>query len=139
MTTSVCGERKNEFSAAAEEVKSPRTVFESKAAAMRFKGCRQPSLTLGRRPMDCFWSGSMHPSDASIPEMALEISIKTTADDSRLYSSHTDLGDALEAFNQLINQRDWSTIDQSVSLVDSEKDLCIAIYALQDFNYGAVF
>ena len=88
--------------------------------------------------MECFWSGSMHPSDASIPEMALEISIKTTADDSRLHSSHMDLGDALEAFNQLINQRDWSTVDQSVSLIDSEKDLCMAIYALQDFNYGAL-
>jgi len=49
-----------------------------------------------------------------------------------------DLGDALEAFNQLINQRDWSTVDQSVSLIDSEKDLCMAIYALQDFNYGAL-
>ena len=60
------------------------------------------------------------------------------ADDSRLHSSHTDLGDALEAFNQLINQRDWSTVDQSVSLIDSEKDLCMAIYALQDFNYGAL-
>ena len=81
----------------------------------------------------------MHPPDVSIKEMALEISIKTTADDSRLHSSHTDLGDALEVINQLINQRDWSTIDQSVRLVDSEKDLCIAIYALQDFNYGAVF
>lgn len=80
----------------------------------------------------------MHPPDASIPEMALEISIKTTADDSRLHSSYTDLGDALEAFNQLINQRDWSTVDQSVSLIDSEKDLCMAIYALQDFNYGAL-
>ena len=80
----------------------------------------------------------MPPPDASIPEMALEISIKTTADDSRLHSSHTDLGDALEAFNQLINQRDWSTVDQNVSLIDSEKDLCMAIYALQDFNYGAL-
>ena len=79
----------------------------------------------------------MHLPDVLIPEMALEISIKTTADDFRLHSRHADLGDALEVFNQLINQRDWAAVDQSVSIVDSEKDLCMAIYALQDFNYGA--
>lgn len=67
--------------------------------------------------------------------MALQISIESTAAGARLHSVHHDLGDALEAFNQLINQRDWSLADRSVSLLDTEKDQCMAIYGLQDFNY----
>ena len=68
--------------------------------------------------------------------MALQISIESTAAGARLHSVHHDLGDALEAFNQLINQRDWSLADRSVSLLDTEKDQCMAIYGLQGFNYS---
>ena len=68
--------------------------------------------------------------------MALQISIETTADALRLHSVHHDLGEALEVFNQLINQRDWDASDRSVSLMDTDKDQCMAVYGLQDFNFA---
>ena len=67
--------------------------------------------------------------------MAIKISVEMQSNGSRLHSVHDDLGDALEVFNELINQRDWSPSDLSVSIIDSEKDQCMATYGLQDFNY----
>ena len=67
--------------------------------------------------------------------MAIKILVGMQLDKFCLHSVHDDLGDALEVFNQLINQRDWSPSDLSVSMIDSEKDQCMATYCLQDFNY----
>ena len=50
--------------------------------------------------------------------MAIKISVEMQSDGSRLHSVHDDLGDALEVFNELINQRDWSPSDLSVSIID---------------------
>jgi len=67
--------------------------------------------------------------------MALQISIETRSDESRMHSVHNDLGDALDVFNALINQRDWSDADRCVCLMDTDKDQRMAVYGLQDFNY----
>ena len=68
--------------------------------------------------------------------MAFRISV---GDDSRQYrqvSDFDDLDEAMEAFNELINQRDWSESDLVVALSDRRSGKRMAQYGLQDFNYA---
>ena len=65
--------------------------------------------------------------------MAFRISV---GDDSRQYrqvGDYEDLDDAMEAFNALINRRNWSS-DLVVALSD-RRSKQLAQYGLQDFNY----
>ena len=67
--------------------------------------------------------------------MAFEISI---GDESRQYRhscTHEDLEDAMDAFNELINQRGWPESDLVVALIDTQTNKKLAQYGLQDFNY----
>ena len=67
--------------------------------------------------------------------MAFEISI---GDESRQYRhscTHEDLEDAMDAFNELINQRGWPESDLVVALTDTQSKKRLAQYGLQDFNY----
>ena len=50
--------------------------------------------------------------------MAFQISIIEITENSRVVSLHEELDESLEAFNQLINQRDWQPEDAAVSLTD---------------------
>ena len=59
-------------------------------------------------------------------------------DDSRQYrqvGDYEDLDDAMEAFNALINRRNWSESDLVVALSDRRSGKRLAQYGLQDFNY----
>ena len=47
-----------------------------------------------------------------------------------------DLEDALTEFNELINRRNWHQSVTTISLTDTDKDKCLAQYALQEFNYS---
>ena len=67
--------------------------------------------------------------------MAFRISV---GDDSRQYrqvGDFEDLDDAMEAFNALINRRNWSESDLVVALSDRRSGKRLAQYGLQDFNY----
>ena len=67
--------------------------------------------------------------------MAFRISV---GDDSRQYrqvGDYDELDDALEAFNALINRRDWSESDLVVAMSDCRSGKRLAQYGLQDFNY----
>ena len=67
--------------------------------------------------------------------MAFRISV---GDDSRQYrqvGDYEDLDDAMEAFNALINRRNWSESDLVVALSDRRSGKRLAQYGLQDFNY----
>ena len=68
--------------------------------------------------------------------MAFQISIIEITENSRVVSLHEELDESLEAFNQLINQRDWQPEDAAVSLTDITNNKRMDQYALQDFNYG---
>ena len=68
--------------------------------------------------------------------MAFQISIIEITENSRVASLHEELDESLEAFNQLINQRDWQPEDAAVSLTYITNNKRMAQYALQDFNYG---
>ena len=68
--------------------------------------------------------------------MAFRISV---GDDSRQYrqvGDFDDLDEAMEAFNELINQRNWRESDLVVALSDRRSGKRIAQYGLQDFNYA---
>ena len=65
----------------------------------------------------------------------------SVGDDSRHYrqmGDYEDLDDAMEAFNELINRRNWSESDLVVALRDRRSGKRLAQYGLQDFNYGQV-
>ena len=67
--------------------------------------------------------------------MAYQMSI---GDDSRQFRDaclHDDLEAAMEAFNELINQRGWAEADLVVALTDTRSGKKLAQYGLQDFNY----
>ena len=67
--------------------------------------------------------------------MAFRISV---GDDSRQYrqvGDYEDLDEAMEAFNELINRRNWSESDLVVALSDRRSGKRLAQYGLQDFNY----
>ena len=50
--------------------------------------------------------------------------------------SFDDLEDALTEFNELINRRNWHQSVTTISLTDTDKDKCLAQYALQEFNHS---
>jgi len=67
--------------------------------------------------------------------MSFAISV---GDDSRKYrqvGDYADLDEAMEAFNELINRRNWSESDLVVALSDRRSGKRLAQYGLQDFNY----
>ena len=49
--------------------------------------------------------------------------------------SFDDLEDALTEFNELINRRNWHQSVTIISLTDTDKNKCLAQYALQEFNH----
>ena len=50
--------------------------------------------------------------------------------------SFDDLEDALTEFNELINRRNWHQSVTTISLTDTDKNKCLAKYALQEFNHS---
>jgi hypothetical protein len=50
--------------------------------------------------------------------------------------SFDDLEDALTEFNELINRRNWHPSVTIIALSDTDKDKCLAQYALQEFNHS---
>ena len=49
-----------------------------------------------------------------------------------------ELEDALTAFNELINRRNWDQSVTTIALMDTDKNQCLAQYALQEFNHSEV-
>lgn len=68
--------------------------------------------------------------------MAYQISIGNDSRQFRNACFHDDLEDAMEAFNELINQRGWAEADLVVALTDTRSGKKLAQYGLQDFNYN---
>ena len=68
--------------------------------------------------------------------MPLKIAVKQGQQQSENMGSFDDLEDALTKFNTLINRRDWHQDVTTIALMDTEKNQCLAQYALQDFNYS---
>ena len=62
----------------------------------------------------------------------------SVGEDSRQYrqvGDYEDLDEAMEAFNELINRRNWSESDLVVASSDRCSGKRLAQYGLQDFNY----
>jgi len=70
--------------------------------------------------------------------MAYVIAIGSDDGSFRQAGRHEDLDDAMELFNELINQRNWSEKDLVVSLTDDRSGKRLAQYGLQDFNYQSL-
>lgn len=70
--------------------------------------------------------------------MAYTIAIGSDDASFRQAGRHEDLDDAMELFNGLINQRNWSEKDLVVSLTDDRSGKRLAQYGLQDFNYQSL-
>ena len=68
--------------------------------------------------------------------MPLEIAIKQGQQTMESMGSFEDLEDALTKFNELINRRNWNQSVTTISLTDTDKNKCLAQYALQKFNYS---
>ena len=68
--------------------------------------------------------------------MPLEITVKGGPQHSESMSGFEDLEDALTEFNALINRRNWHQNVTTIALFDTDKDKCLAQYALQDFNHS---
>ena len=68
--------------------------------------------------------------------MPLEISVKQGQHTTENMGYFDDLEDALTEFNELINRRNWHPSVTNIALTDTDKDQCLAQYALQDFNYA---
>ena len=68
--------------------------------------------------------------------MALEISVKQAHQTIKGIGSFEDLEDALTEFNELINRRNWHKTVTTITLDDTDKNKCLAQYALQEFNYS---
>ena len=67
--------------------------------------------------------------------MAYQISVGNSSRQFRDVCIHDDLEDAMEAFNELINQRGWPEADLVVAPTDTRSGKKLAQYGLQDFNY----
>ena len=67
--------------------------------------------------------------------MAFRISVGEDSRQYRQVGDYEDLDDAMEAFNALINRRNWSESDLVVALSDRRSGKRLAQYGLQDFNY----
>jgi len=70
--------------------------------------------------------------------MSLEISIRQEAGDPEGMGVFDELEDALTAFNELINRRNWDQSVTTIALMDTDKNKCLAQYALQEFNHSEV-
>jgi len=68
--------------------------------------------------------------------MPLEIAVKQGQQTTERMGCFEDLEDALNEFNELINRRNWHPSVTIIALTDTDKDQCLAQYALQDFNYA---
>jgi len=70
--------------------------------------------------------------------MPLEIAVKQGQQTMEMESmgGFDDLEDALTEFNELINRRNWHQSVTTISLTDTDKDKCLAQYALQEFNHS---
>ena len=67
--------------------------------------------------------------------MPLEIAVKQGQKTTESMGSFDDLEDALTEFNELINRRNWHPSVTTISLTDTDKNKCLAQYALQEFNH----
>jgi len=67
--------------------------------------------------------------------MAFRISVGEDSRQYRQVGDYEDLDEAMEAFNELINRRNWSESDLVVALNDRRSGKRLAQYGLQDFNY----
>ena len=68
--------------------------------------------------------------------MPLEIAVKQGQQTTESMGCFDDLEDALAEFNELINRRNWHPRVTTIALTNTDKDQCLAQYALQDFNYA---
>ncbi len=68
--------------------------------------------------------------------MPLEIAVKQGQQTMESMGSFDDLEDALTEFNELINRRNWHQSVTTISLTDTDKNKCLAQYALQEFNHS---
>ena len=68
--------------------------------------------------------------------MTFAISVGEDSLQYRQVGDYEDLDEAMEAFNELINRRNWSESDLVVALSDRRSGKRLAQYGLQDFNYG---
>ena len=68
--------------------------------------------------------------------MPLEIAVNQGQQKMESKGSFDDLEDALNHFNELINLRNWQPSVTTISLTDTDKNQCLAQYALQEFNYS---
>ena len=68
--------------------------------------------------------------------MPLEIAVKQGQQTMESMGSFEDLEDALTEFNELINRRNWHQSVTTISLTDTDKNKCLAQYALQEFNHS---
>ena len=68
--------------------------------------------------------------------MPLEIAVKRGQQHSETMGSFDELEDALTEFNALINRRNWHQDVTTIALLDTDKNQCLAQYALQEFNHS---
>ena len=68
--------------------------------------------------------------------MPLEITVKEGQQTTDTMGSFDDLEDALTEFNELINRRNWNPSVTTIALSDTDKNKCLAQYALQEFNHS---
>ena len=68
--------------------------------------------------------------------MPLEITVKEGKQTTETMGSFDDLEDALTEFNELINRRNWHPSVTTIALSDTDKNKCLAQYALQEFNHS---
>ena len=68
--------------------------------------------------------------------MPLEIAVRQGPQSTESIGVFDDLEDALTEFNELINRRNWHQSVTTIALTDTEKNKCLAQYALQDFNHS---
>ena len=67
--------------------------------------------------------------------MPLEIAVKQGQQTMESMGGFDDLEDALTEFNELINRRNWHQSVTTIALTDTDKNKCLAQYALQEFNH----
>ena len=70
--------------------------------------------------------------------MPLEIAVKQGQQSIDRIGSFDDLEEALREFNELINRRNWHQSVTTISLTDTDKNKCLAQYALQEFNHSEI-
>ena len=68
--------------------------------------------------------------------MPLEIAVRQGPQSLESVGVFDDLEDALTEFNELINRRNWDQSVTTISLSDTDKNKCLAQYALQEFNHS---